>query len=292
MGINDPATRRLWRPFFRLGEDLEIHRLGFGAMRVVGNAQIFGQPTDRAAAIAVLRSAAETGVSFFDTADAYGPGTSEELLAEALHPYRDGLVIGTKGGVVRPSADQWKPNGRPEHLRQACTDSLRRLRVERIDLYQLHTVDPEVPLEDSLGTLFDLQREGKIRHVGVSNFDLPQLERALTLGKIVSVQNRYGVLRRDDEAVLRFCEQRRIAYLPWGPLAEGRSKEHPVLARVAQRLGATPTQVALSWLLAHSPVLIPIPGTSSLDHLQENLAARELLLTTDDMRELDGLQAR
>ena len=197
--------------------------------------------------------------------------------------------VATKGGVVRPTPDQWKPSGRPEHLRLACTESLRRLRVERIDLYQLHCVDPEVPLEDSMGTLFDLQREGKIRHVGVSNFDLPQLERAMKLGTIVSVQNRYGVLRRQDEAMVRFCEQRRIAYLPWGPLSEGRSAEHPVLARVAARNGSTAAQVALAWLLAHSPVMIPIPGTSSLAHLEENLAARELVLTTDDMRELDAI---
>ena len=258
-------------------------------MRVVGNREIFGEPEDRAGMVAVLRHAAESGVSFIDTADCYGPGTSEELVAEALHPYRDRLIVATKGGVVRPTPDQWKPSGRPEHLRLACTESLRRLRVERIDLYQLHCVDPEVPLEDSMGTLFDLQREGKIRHVGVSNFDLPQLERAMKLGTIVSVQNRYGVLRRQDEAMVRFCEQRRIAYLPWGPLSEGRSAEHPVLARVAARNGSTATQVALAWLLAHSPVMIPIPGTSSLAHLEENLAARELVLTTDDMRELDAI---
>lgn len=257
-------------------------------MRVLGSPRVWGEPTDRANALAVLREAREHGVSFLDTADAYGPGSSEELVAEALHPYGDALVIATKGGVTRPSPDHWKPNGRPEHLRQACEDSLRRLRVERIDLYQLHAVDPEVPLEESMGTLFDLQRQGKVRHVGVSNFDVAQIERAMKLGNVASVQNRYGVLRRQDEDVLRFCEQRSIAYLPWGPLSEGRSKDHPVLARVAERHGATPTQVALSWLLAHSPVIVPIPGTSSLEHLRENLGARELLLTTDDMRDLDA----
>jgi aryl-alcohol dehydrogenase-like predicted oxidoreductase len=288
MPMNEGATKRLWRPFFQLGGEVEIHRLGFGAMRVVGNAQIYGAPADRAAALAVLRHASEAGVSFIDTADAYGPGTSEELIAEALHPYRSGLVIATKGGVERPTAEAWKPNGRPAHLRQACEASLKRLRVDCIDLYQLHCVDPEVALEDSMGTLFDLQREGKIRHVGVSNFDILELERAMKLGAIVSVQNRYGVLRRQDEPMLRFCEKHRIAYIPWGPLAEGRSADNAVLVGVAARHGATPTQVAIAWLLSHSPVLVPIPGTSSLAHLEENLAAREFILTTDDMHDLDA----
>lgn len=285
--MNEGATKRLWRPFFQLGDELEIHRLGFGAMRIVGKTPGFAQPSDREAALAVLRHASESGVSFIDTADAYGPGTSEELIAEALHPYRSGLVIGTKGGVVRPTPDAWRPNGRPDHLRQACEASLARLRVECIDLYQLHCVDPEVALEESMGTLFDLQREGKIRHVGVSNFDILELERAMKLGKVVSVQNRYGVLRRQDEPMLRFCEKHRIAYLPWGPLCMGVSGRE-VLARVAARHGATEAQVAITWLLAHSPVLIPIPGTSSLTHLEENLAAREFILTTDDMHELDA----
>lgn len=287
----DTATRRLWRPFFRLGGDLEIHRLGFGAMRVLGNARIWGAPSDRERALGVLRQARDNGVSFIDTADAYGPGTSEELIAEALHPYGDGLVIATKGGVVRPSPEQWKPNGRPEHLQRACEASLRRLRVECIDLYQLHTVDPEVPLEESMGALFELQRAGKVRHVGVSNFDVAQIERAKKLGPIASVQNRYGVLRRRDEAVLRFCEQHQIAYLPWGPLSEGQSKDNAVVRRVAERHGITPTQVAIGWLLAHSPVIVPIPGTSDPEHLRENLGAREVMLTTDDMAELTAASA-
>lgn len=287
--MNEGATKRLWRPFFQLGGEFEIHRLGFGAMRVVGNSQIFGQPQDRAAALALLRHAAESGVSFLDTADSYGPGTSEELIAEALHPYRSGLVIATKGGVIRPTADTWKPNGRPDHLRRACEGSLKRLRVDCIDLYQLHCIDPEVVLEDSMGALFDLQREGKIRHVGVSNFDVPELERARKLGTVASVQNRYGVLRRQDEPMLRFCEKHRIAYLPWGPLCKGVASGTEALARVASRHGATTTQVAIAWLLAHSPILIPIPGTSSLAHLEENLAAREFVLTTDDMVELDAV---
>ncbi len=282
----DGATKRLWRPFFQLGEELEIHRLGFGAMRIVDNPAIFGAPSNREAALALLRHVSEAGISFLDTADSYGPGTSEELIAEALHPYRRGLVIATKGGVVRPSPDAWTPNGRPEHLRQACEASLARLRVERIDLYQLHCLDPEVPLEESVGTLFELQREGKIRHVGVSNFAVAELERAMQLGKIVSVQNRYGLLRRQDEPMLRFCEKHRMAYLPWGSLAG--VGEHPGVHAIAAKHGATPTQVALAWLLAHSPVIIPIPGTSSVQHLEENLAAREFVLGTDDMHALDS----
>ena len=287
MPQHDGATKRLWRPFIQLGGELEFHRLGFGAMRVVGNPTIWGEPKNRANALAVLRHASESGVSFFDTADAYGPGTSEELIAEALHPYRSALVVATKGGIERPTEGQWKPNGRPDHLRAACEASLKRLRVERIDLYQLHAIDSAVPLEDSVGTLFDLQREGKVRLVGLSNVSVEQLQRARALGTIVSVQNRYGMLNRKDEATLQYCDQQRIAYLPWGPLVG--SAEHPVVRKVATRTGSTPTQVALAWLLAHSSTIVPIPGTSSLAHLDENLGARELVLTTDDTNELDAL---
>lgn len=284
----DAATKRLWRPFLTLGGDLEIHRLGFGAMRVVGNPRIYGQPEDRAGALEVLRRAVRGGTQLIDTADAYGPATSEELIAEALHPYPERLVIATKGGIERPTPEQWKPNGRPEHLRSACEASLRRLRVERIDLYQLHAVDPQVPVEDSMGTLFDLQREGKIRHVGVSNFSVEELDRTRQLGNIVSVQNRYSISLRRDEEVVRYCERHQIAYLPWGPLSEGRAASSDALAKVAKLHGATPTQVALSWLLSHSPNIVPIPGTSKLAHLEENLGARELVLTTEDMQALDA----
>lgn len=270
---------------FSLGGDLAVRRLGFGAMRITGEG-IWGPPRDRDEALRVLRRAVEAGVNLIDTADSYGPHVSEELIAEALHPYPEGLVIATKGGLLRPGPDQWVRDGRPSHLRAACEGSLKRLRVERIDLYQLHAPDPKVPLEDSIGALVDLQREGKIRHIGVSNFDVAQLEQAMKLAKIVSVQNRYNLADRSSAAVLAFCQQRDIAFIPWRPLAwEG--LEAKVESLAAQH-GATPRQIALAWLLRRSRVMLPIPGTSSVRHLEENLAAADIRLSEDEMRMLEG----
>ncbi len=269
----------------KLGE-LTVNRVGFGAMRVCGP-EVWGPPKDRRAAHAVLRRAVELGVEFLDTADSYGPYVNEELIAEALHPYPPGLVIGTKGGLLRPRPSAWEPCGRPEHLRQAIDGSLRRLRLERIDLYQLHTPDPRVPLEDSVGVLADAQRAGKIRHVGLSNVTVAQLEQARRICPIVSVQNRYHLGDRDSEDVLRACERHGIAFLPWFPLGAGALLGAAKLKRVASRRGATPAQVALAWLLARSPVLLPIPGTASLAHLEENVAAACLRLGAHDLAELD-----
>lgn len=270
---------------FLLGEDLRVHRLGFGAMRITGEG-IWGPPPDREEAKRVLRRAVELGVDLIDTADSYGPDVSEELIAEALHPYPEGLVIATKGGLVRPGPGVWNRNGRPEHLRAVCEGSLRRLRLERIDLYQLHAPDPHVPLEDSLGVLVDLQREGKIRHIGVSNFDVPQLERATRVARIVSVQNRYNLGDRESEDVLAWCESRSVAFLPWRPLdTEGvEDRVEPVAAAH----GLTSRQIAIAWLLQKSPVMLPIPGTSQVAHLETNVAAAALRLSDEEMRRLEG----
>jgi pyridoxine 4-dehydrogenase len=269
-----------------LGGDLSIQRLGFGAMRVTGEG-IWGPPRDKPQALAVLRRAVELGVNLIDTADSYGPGVSEELIAEALHPYPDGLVIATKGGLVRPGPGDWRRNGRPEHLQAACEASLRRLRVACIDLYQLHAADPNVPYAESIGALARLQAAGKIRHIGVSNVSVQQLQQARSLVTVVSVQNRYNLEDRGSEPVLKACERDALAFLPWFPLAAGPlAQPHGALARVAQRHRATTAQVALGWLLAHSPVMVPIPGTASMAHLEENCAAAALALTADDLAEL------
>src|SRR5688572_25632997 len=240
--------------------DMEVNRLGFGAMRVVGEG-VWGEPRDRERSLGVLRRAVELGVNLIDTADSYGPEVSEELIAEALYPYPDGLVIATKGGLERSGPGQWHRNGRPDHLREACEGSLRRLRLERIDLYQLHAPDPRVPIAESLGELNALQNEGKIRHIGVSNFDTEQLAQARELSTVVSVQNRYSVEDREHEPVLEACERDGLAFLPWFPLGAG-SIEDP--------------QRALAWLLHRSPVIVPIPGTSSIEHLEENVAAASI----------------
>jgi aryl-alcohol dehydrogenase-like predicted oxidoreductase len=269
----------------RIG-DLEVVRLGFGAMRLTGPG-IWGEPRDRADARKVLQRAVELGVTFIDTADSYGPRVSEELIAEALYPYPSQLVIATKGGLLRDGPGLWRPNGRPEHLRQACEGSLKRLRVERIDLYQFHRIDPNVPLEDSLGTLVELQREGKIRHIGVSNFGVDQLERAQAMARVVSVQNRYNVFDRVSEPVLDRCEREGLAFLPWAPVGGG--EELGTLAPIAARHGATMTQVALAWLLDHSPVMTPIPGTSSIEHFEENVAAAGLELSPEETKALDQI---
>jgi aryl-alcohol dehydrogenase-like predicted oxidoreductase len=274
---------------FLIGNDLRVTRLGFGAMRITGDG-IWGEPPDRAEAVRVLRRAVELGVNFIDTADSYGPGVSEEIIAEALHPYPTGLVIATKGGYVRPGPNRWLEDGRSEHLRSACEGSLRRLRLDRIDLYQLHRIDPTVPPEDQLGTLRDLQAQGKIKHIGLSEVSVRQIQHALTIVPIVSVQNRYSITDRGSEDVLEYCEKQRMGFIPWFPLAAGRvsGSESPI-SRIAARWKATPSQLALAWLLARSPVVLPIPGTSRVEHLEENVAAAELKIDASKMQELDGM---
>jgi aryl-alcohol dehydrogenase-like predicted oxidoreductase len=273
---------------FTIGGDLVVNRMGFGAMRITGPS-IWGEPKDPAEARRVLHRTLELGVNFIDTADAYGPEVSERLIAEALHPYARGLVIATKGGLLRPSASQWEPDGRPQHLREACEASLRRLKLERIDLYQLHHIDPKVPLEESVGELARLKQEGKIRHVGVSNFKVDELERARRVVPIVSVQNRYNVGDRASEDVVTVCTRERIAFIPWAPLARGspenleKNDSGKGLEAVAKARGVSVLQLAIAWLLAKSPTMVPIPGTSSLEHLEEDVAAARIQLSAKEM---------
>jgi pyridoxine 4-dehydrogenase len=271
---------------FSIGNDLTVHRLGYGAMRITGKG-IWGEPADRAEAVRVLRRAVELGINFIDTADAYGPSVSEEIIAEALYPYPAGLVIATKGGFDRPGPDKWVENGKPEHLKAACEGSLRRLRLERIDLYQLHRIDPKVAPEDQLGALKDLQVEGKIKHIGLSEVSVQQIQLAEAIVPIVSVQNRYSVTDRGSEDVLNYCEREEIGFIPWFPLAAGKlSGAGSRINHVAERLKATPSQVALAWLLARSPFILPIPGTSSVKHLEENVAAAGLRMDESALEEL------
>jgi pyridoxine 4-dehydrogenase len=266
-----------------LGGELVVRRMGFGAMRITGDG-IWGEPRDRTQAIAVLRRAVDLGVNLIDTADSYGPEVSEKIIAEALHPYPAGLVIATKGGLTRSGPGQWARNGRPEHLRQACEGSLRRLRVERIDIYQLHAVDAAVPMEDSLGELIRLRGEGKIRHVALSNVSVDQLQRARKLVPIVSVQNRYNIADRASEDVLEACARDGLGFLPWRPVGAGDlTRPGGAVDRVARAHAVTPAQVVLAWLLLHSPVMLPIPGTSSVTHLEENVAAAALSLDDAEM---------
>jgi pyridoxine 4-dehydrogenase len=274
---------------FALADDLEVGRMGFGAMRVTGTG-IWGEPEDPAAARALLRRVVEAGVNLIDTADSYGPEVSETLIAEALHPYPEGVVVATKGGFTRPGPGRWQAACRPDRLRRCCEDSLRRLRLERIDLYQLHTVDPAVPIEDSVGALAELQDEGKIRLIGLCNVDPEELDRARQIAPVVSVQNRYNVADRGSEDVLEVCTEQGLGFLPWYPLATGDlARPGGELDQVAQAHSATPAQVALAWLLQHSPVCLPIPGTSSVAHFEENLQAAELELEPDELEMLDGL---
>ncbi|GAA2104456.1 aldo/keto reductase [Actinomadura alba] len=274
---------------FALGGDLRVNRLGFGAMRITGPG-IWGEPADRDEALRVLRRAVDLGINLIDTADSYGPYVSEELIAEALHPYPADLVIATKGGLVRPAPGvPWEAVGRPPYLRQCVEMSLRRLRLERIDLYQLHRPDPLVPLEDQVGVLRDLQAEGKIRHIGLSNVDTDQLEQARAIVDIVSVQNRFNITTRDSEPVLEHCEQHGIGFIPWFPLAAGETAEAGPLAETAARHEVTPAQAALAWLLHRSPVMLPIPGTSRVAHLEENAAAALISLNTDEVEQLSAL---
>jgi pyridoxine 4-dehydrogenase len=269
----------------RLGE-LEVNRLGFGAMRVIDNDNIWGEPSDRKHALKVLRRAVELGVNFFDTAESYGPHTSETLIAEALYPYPKGFVVATKCGLARPSPGRWDADCRPEKLRKDLVGSLKRLKLERIDLYQLHTVDPKVPLEESVGVLADAQRAGKVRHVGLSNVSVKELERARKVVSIVSVQNRYSLNDRSSEDVLLHCEKHGIAFLPWYPLGDGSALRLAKVKKVAEKLKASPAQIAIAWLLKKSPVMLPIPGTGNLAHLEENLAAAKLELSDEDFRSL------
>jgi aryl-alcohol dehydrogenase-like predicted oxidoreductase len=271
---------------FDIGGEMTVKRLGFGAMRITGDG-IWGEPDDRDECKAVLLRALELGVNLIDTADSYGPYVSEEIIAEALHPYPDGLVIATKGGLVRPGPGRWDPDGRPEHLREACEGSLRRLKLDRIDLYQLHRPDPNVPYEESVGALKQLQEEGKIRLVGVSNVSTEELARARQIVDVVSVQNRYNLTDRDSEDVLEVCERDGLAFIPWFPLAVGRlAQPGGPLDEIAERHHAKPGQIALAWLLKRSPSMLPIPGTSSVEHLEENVAAAAIDLSADEFQEL------
>jgi pyridoxine 4-dehydrogenase len=268
-----------------IGGDLKVNRMGYGAMRITGRG-IWGPPADHDEAVRVLRRAVELGVDFIDTADSYGPDVSEELIAEALTPYPEGLVIATKGGLVRPGPNRWDADGRPEHLRAACEGSLRRLGLDQIALYQFHRPDPEVPFEESVGTLVELRDEGKIRHIGLSNVDADQIRRATELTPIVSVQNRHNPSDRSSEAVVNMAGEMGFAFIPWAPVGGMRPRYGRALAALADRHGATPAQVSLAWQLARSPQMLPIPGTSSVGHLEENVAAASIQLTADDIAEL------
>jgi aryl-alcohol dehydrogenase-like predicted oxidoreductase len=274
-----------------LGGQLTVNRLGFGAMRLTGDG-VWGEPTDRDECKAVLRRALELGVNFIDTADSYGPEVSEEIIAEALHPYPDDLVIATKGGYLRPGPGRWEPDGRPEHLREACEGSLQRLRVDRIDLYQFHVPDRKVPYEESIGALKELQDEGKIHLIGVSNVSTEQLGQARAIVDVVSVQNRFNLTDRATEDELEQCEQDGLGFIPWFPLAVGRlARPGGPLDEIAHAHNAAPSQIALAWLLQRSPVMLPIPGTSSVTHLEENVAGAGIELTEDEMETLSRISA-
>ncbi len=273
-----------------IGGDLRVNRLGYGAMRLSGDPGIFTPPKDRASAIAVLRRAVELGVNFIDTADAYALGDNESLIAEALHPYADDVVIATKGGNTRPTAAEWVPFGQPSYIRQQAELSLRRLNVETIDLYQLHRLDPNLPIADQIETVADLQRQGKIRHIGLSEVTVDQLKEAQAVAPIASVQNLYNLINRQSEAVLDYTAEQGIAFIPWFPIAAGEhaGPDGPV-GKIAAEAGATPAQTALAWLLRRSDNIVPIPGTSSIAHLEENLGARDLVLTDAQVEALNGL---
>jgi aryl-alcohol dehydrogenase-like predicted oxidoreductase len=270
---------------FKIGGDLEVNRLGFGAMRLTGEG-VWGWPPDRANAIKVLKRAVELGVNLIDTADAYGPEVDELLIAEALYPYPKGLVIATKGGNTRPGPGQWVPDGRPEYLKQAVEKSLKRLRLERIDLYQLHRVDPKVPMEESLGAIKEMQSAGKIRHFGLSEVSAAEIEQARKVLPIVSTQNRYNIDDRKWDKVIDYCEKENLAFLPWYPVGGGRGVKSAALEAVAKAHNASVYQVALAWLLQRSPVMLPIPGTSNIKHLEENVAAAKLKLTPEEWKSL------
>ena len=271
---------------FVLG-DITINRLGFGAMRVTGKG-VWGEPADRAASLATLRRLPELGVNFIDTADSYGPSVSESLIAEALYPY-DGLLIATKGGLTRPGPDIWAPLGRPDYLRSCVEGSLRRLKVDRIDLWQLHRIDPKVPRDEQFGVIRDMQKEGLIRHAGLSEVGVEDIGAARKFFPVVSVQNRYNLVDRASEDVLEYCAKAGIGFIPWFPLAAGSlAKPGSILDAIAKKKGASPSQIALAWVLKRSPVMLPIPGTGSVKHLEENVAAAGITLTDDEFRTLDA----
>ena len=274
---------------FSIGGDLPVRRLGFGAMRITGDG-IWGEPADHDGAIATLREVRALGINLIDTADSYGPDVSERLIAEALYPYAEDLVIATKAANTRPAPYEWVVVGRPAYLKQQVELSLRKLKVERIDLIQLHRIDPEVPLADQVGAFKDLQDQGKVRHIGLSEVTVEEIVEARKTAEIVSVQNLYNLTTRQSDAVLEYCTNEGIAFIPWNPIAAGDlSKPDSPVKAVAAEVGATPSQVALAWLLAKSPVMLPIPGTKSVDHLRENTGARDLVLTADQMTALDAL---
>jgi aryl-alcohol dehydrogenase-like predicted oxidoreductase len=287
---SSPAPTAAVNLVWKLGGDLPVNRLGFGAMRITGEG-IWGWPPDRGNALKVLRRTVELGMNLIDTADAYGPEVSELLIAEALHPYPPGLVIATKGGLTRPGPGQWVPDGRPEYLKQCVDKSLKRLRLERIDLYQLHRIDPKVPMEESLGALKEVQGAGKIRHVGLSEVAPEEIERARKIVPIVSVQNRYNIEDRKWENTLVYCQKENLGFMPWSPIGGNRGlKAGDALATVAKAHGASAVQIALAWLLQRSPVMLPIPGTSSVAHLEENVAAAKLKLTPAEWKQIDALR--
>ena len=286
---NPPAPAKAGTDsLFRLGGDLSVNRLGFGAMRITGEG-IWGWPPDRGNALKVLRRAVELGVDLIDTADAYGPETSELLITEALHPYPKDLVIATKGGLTRPGPGQWVPNGRPEYLTRCVENSLKRLQLERIDLYQLHRIDPKVPMEESLGALKKMQEAGKIRHVGLSEVSPEEIDRARKVLPIVSVQNQYNIGNRKWEKTLTYCEKEGLGFMPWSPIGGNRGLKDNALEAAARDYHASVVQLALAWLLHRSPAMLPIPGTSSVAHLEENMAAAKLKLTAEDWKRVDAL---
>jgi aryl-alcohol dehydrogenase-like predicted oxidoreductase len=273
---------------FSLGGDLTIHRLGFGAMRITGPG-IWGEPKDADACRKVLRRAVELGVDFIDTADSYGPEVSERLIGEALAPYKKGLVVATKAGLTRQGPDQWLPVARPEYLQQEVEMSLRRLKLEALPLWQLHRIDPKVPVEESLEPIKKLQKQGKIRHVGLSEVKVPEIEQVRKFMPIVSVQNRYNIGDREHEDVLQYCEKHNLAFIPWFPVAAGKlTRPGGALDKAAKKHGATLSQLSIAWLLNHSPVMLPIPGTSSVAHLEENLKAAEISLSSSEWAEVEG----
>jgi pyridoxine 4-dehydrogenase len=287
-GVFAAASARSDNSTFTIGGALPVNRLGFGAMRLTGEG-IWGWPPDRENARKVLQRAVELGVNLIDTADAYGPETDELLIAEALYPYPKGLVIGTKGGNTRPSPNQWVPDGRPEYLKQCVDKSLKRLKLERIDLYQLHRVDPKVPMEDSLGALKEAQSAGKIRHIGLSEVSPEQVERARKIVPIATVQNRYNITDRKWDDTLTYCETERIGFMPWAPVGGTRGMSNAALDKIAKNHGVTIYQLGLAWLLHRSPVMLPIPGTSSLEHLEENMAARKIQISPEEWKTIDAL---
>ncbi len=285
------ADSKFMNDYFTIGGDLKVRRFGFGAMRITGKG-IWGEPKDRKEAVAVVKRAVELGINFIDTADSYGPYVSEEILAEALYPYPQNLIIATKGGLLRPGPDQWTPDGRPEHLKEALEGSLKRLKLDRIDLYQFHRPDPKVPLEESLGFLADMQKQGKIRHIGLSNVNEEQLKQAQKVVEVVAVQNLYNLTNRSSESLVDVTNDRNIGFIPWFPLATGNlAKPGGKLAEIAANHDATPAQVALAWLLKRSPNMLPIAGTGSVEHLEENIKGAGIELTNDEFEALGNLQS-